>query len=72
MLFGYERLRAFPIDVWIERVLKERYFPRARKLTARVCARSAIATSANTAGTRSNTCFTTPARRRHDSASLIA
>lgn len=34
MLFGYERLRAFPIDVWIERVLKERYFPRARKLTA--------------------------------------
>ena len=34
MLFAYERLRAFPIDVWIERVLKERYFPRARKLTA--------------------------------------
>ena len=33
MLFAYERLRAFPIDVWIERVLKERYFPRARKLT---------------------------------------
>jgi N-glycosylase/DNA lyase len=35
MLFAYERLRAFPIDVWIERVLKERYFPRARKLTAK-------------------------------------
>ncbi|HEX8280648.1 MAG TPA: DNA glycosylase [Chthoniobacterales bacterium] len=34
MLFAYERLRAFPIDVWIERVLKEKYFPRARKLTA--------------------------------------
>ncbi|MGI8819715.1 MAG: DNA-3-methyladenine glycosylase family protein [Chthoniobacterales bacterium] len=33
MLFAYERLRAFPIDVWIERVLRERYFPRARKLT---------------------------------------
>lgn len=33
MLFAYERLRAFPIDVWIERVLKEQYFPRARKLT---------------------------------------
>ena len=32
MLFGYERLRAFPIDVWIERVLRERYFPRARRL----------------------------------------
>jgi N-glycosylase/DNA lyase len=34
MLFAYERLRAFPIDVWIERVLRERYFPRARKLNA--------------------------------------
>ena len=34
MLFAYERLRAFPIDVWIERVLKEKYFPRARKLNA--------------------------------------
>ena len=34
MLFGYERLRAFPIDVWIERVLREEYFPRARKLNA--------------------------------------
>ncbi len=34
MLFGYERLRAFPIDVWIERVLREKYFPRARKITA--------------------------------------
>ena len=35
MLFAYERLRAFPIDVWIERVLRERYFPRARRLTAK-------------------------------------
>jgi len=35
MLFAYERLRAFPIDVWIERVLREKYFPRARKLTER-------------------------------------
>jgi N-glycosylase/DNA lyase len=34
MLFAYERLRAFPIDVWIERVLRERYFPRARRLNA--------------------------------------
>jgi N-glycosylase/DNA lyase len=34
MLFAYERLRAFPIDVWIERVLREMYFPRARKLNA--------------------------------------
>ena len=28
MLFAYERLRAFPIDVWIERVLREKYFRR--------------------------------------------
>jgi N-glycosylase/DNA lyase len=34
MLFAYERLRAFPIDVWIERVLRQQYFPRARKLYA--------------------------------------
>ena len=34
MLFAYERLRAFPIDVWIERVLRERYFARKRKVTA--------------------------------------
>jgi N-glycosylase/DNA lyase len=34
MLFAYERLGAFPIDVWIERVLREKYFPRVRKLNA--------------------------------------
>src|SRR3984893_8745617 len=34
MLFAHERLRAFPIDVWIERVLREKYFPHARKLNA--------------------------------------
>ena len=34
MLFAYERLRAFPIDVWIERVLREKYFPRKGKATA--------------------------------------
>jgi N-glycosylase/DNA lyase len=34
MLFAYEQLRAFPIDVWIERVLKQQYFPRKRKVTA--------------------------------------
>lgn len=33
MLFAYERLRAFPIDVWIERVLRQEYFPRKRKMT---------------------------------------
>jgi N-glycosylase/DNA lyase len=32
MLFAYERLRAFPIDVWIERVLKQQYFQR-KKIT---------------------------------------
>ena len=35
MLFAYERLKAFPIDVWIERVLREQYFPRRKKVTAR-------------------------------------
>lgn len=35
MLFAYERLRAFPIDVWIERVLRTMYFPRGRKVTPR-------------------------------------
>jgi endonuclease III len=34
MLFAYERLRAFPIDVWIERVLRQQYFSRTRKLNA--------------------------------------
>jgi N-glycosylase/DNA lyase len=34
MLFAFERLRAFPIDVWIERVLRQQYFPRKRKVTA--------------------------------------
>ena len=33
MLFAFERLRAFPIDVWIERVLKQQYFPRKKKVT---------------------------------------
>jgi N-glycosylase/DNA lyase len=33
MLFAYERLRAFPIDVWIERVLKQKYFSRKKKVT---------------------------------------
>ena len=32
LLFAYERLRAFPIDVWIERVLREKYFPRRKKI----------------------------------------
>jgi N-glycosylase/DNA lyase len=33
MLFAYERLRAFPIDIWIERVLRQHYFSRRRKMT---------------------------------------
>ena len=35
MLFAYERLRAFPIDVWIERALRQHYFPGRRRMTAR-------------------------------------
>lgn len=34
MLFAYGRLRAFPIDVWVERVLMQKYFPRRRRMTA--------------------------------------
>ncbi len=33
MLFAYERVAAFPIDVWIERVLRQTYFARRRKVT---------------------------------------
>lgn len=35
LLFAYERLEAFPIDVWIERVLRELYFARKRNVTSR-------------------------------------
>jgi N-glycosylase/DNA lyase len=34
MLFAYEQLRAFPIDVWIERVLRQHYFSRRKRTTA--------------------------------------
>jgi N-glycosylase/DNA lyase len=34
MLFAYERLRVFPVDVWIERVLRQEYFPRRKKIAA--------------------------------------
>jgi N-glycosylase/DNA lyase len=35
MLFAYGRIAAFPIDVWIERVLRQTYFVRKRKVTRR-------------------------------------
>jgi N-glycosylase/DNA lyase len=36
LLFSFERLGVFPIDVWIERALRELYFPRSRrKITPR-------------------------------------
>ncbi len=38
MLFAYERIAAFPIDVWIERVLRERYFARKGKVTGQMLA----------------------------------
>jgi N-glycosylase/DNA lyase len=34
MLFAYERLAAFPIDVWIERILRAKYFARKSRVTA--------------------------------------
>ncbi len=33
LLFGFERLRAFPVDVWIERVIREKYFEGSAKVT---------------------------------------
>jgi N-glycosylase/DNA lyase len=36
LLFAYKRLRAFPIDVWIERVLKQQYFPRKKVTESRL------------------------------------
>ncbi|MEI8234782.1 MAG: DNA glycosylase [Verrucomicrobiota bacterium] len=35
LLFAYERFHAFPIDVWIERVLRLLYFKGKRNVTAR-------------------------------------
>jgi N-glycosylase/DNA lyase len=35
LLFGFGRMKAFPIDVWIERVLRELYFKRKRNVTPR-------------------------------------
>ena len=34
LLFGYGRLGVFPIDVWIERALRELYFAKRRKAPA--------------------------------------
>ncbi len=35
LLFSYGRLGAFPIDVWVERILRELYFKGKRKVTPR-------------------------------------
>jgi N-glycosylase/DNA lyase len=35
MLFAYERVAAFPIDVWIERVLRQTYFKGKRQVRAK-------------------------------------
>jgi N-glycosylase/DNA lyase len=36
LLFGFGRLRSFPVDVWIERVLREKYFSKRKNITASV------------------------------------
>jgi N-glycosylase/DNA lyase len=41
LLFGGQRLGFFPIDVWIERTLRERYFPRRKKFPPGFLARFA-------------------------------
>ena len=35
LLFGFGRLRAFPVDVWIDRIVRQLYFPRKRNVTAK-------------------------------------
>ena len=35
LLFGFARLAAFPIDVWIERILRTTYFAKKRKVTTK-------------------------------------
>jgi N-glycosylase/DNA lyase len=35
LLFAFERYKAFPIDVWIERVLREFYFKGKRRITVK-------------------------------------
>jgi N-glycosylase/DNA lyase len=35
LLFGFERLAAFPIDTWIERILRRIYFGKKRRVTAK-------------------------------------
>jgi N-glycosylase/DNA lyase len=35
LLFGFGRLAAFPIDVWIERILRQIYFAGKRRVTTR-------------------------------------
>ena len=35
LLFGFGRLAAFPIDVWIERILRSTYFAKKRKVTTK-------------------------------------
>ncbi len=33
LLFGWGRLAAFPVDVWVQRIIHQLYFPRARQLS---------------------------------------
>ena len=35
LLFGFGRMRAFPVDVWIDRIVRHIYFPRRRNVTPR-------------------------------------
>ena len=35
LLFGFGRMRAFPVDVWIDRIVRQLYFPRKRNVTAK-------------------------------------
>ncbi len=54
LLFAYGRLEAFPIDVWVERILRELYFKGSKRTKLSRCALFQKAISVPTAVMRSN------------------
>jgi len=64
--FAYERLRAFPIDVWIERVLKEKYF-RGKESDAATIARTFRIVFGPHGGYAQQYLFITRAKHRRES-----
>ncbi len=57
LLFAYGRQDAFPVDVWVQRALRELYFP-GRRPSPRRLDRLSARTSAPMRAMPNNTCFT--------------